>query len=277
MSLKAGTLYIVATPLGNPGDLSLRAREVLGAVSGILAEDTRRSGRLLAECDIKAPPFTSLHEHNEAQRLEQVMGWLEEGKDLALISDAGTPLMSDPGYLLVRECRERGLKVKPIPGPSAVLTALSASGLPPYPFAFLGFMPRKASEQKKIFAQFAEISISLVYFDRKDRVHDSLKSAFEELGPRPACLARELTKDYEEFISFNLKGYNDISRELLGEITIVIGPPEKIKSDYGEMISLLTEEMAEGGKPRLIARRVSEALFGWSSKEIYDEMQKLKE
>ena len=164
MSSSSGILWIVATPLGNPGDLSPRARETLGGVDGILAEDTRRTGLLLARCGILAPPLTSLHDHNEDDRLSRVLAWLREGKSLALVSDAGTPLLSDPGFRLVRACREAGISVSPVPGPSAPLAALSACGLPPHPFVFLGFVPRQQAERRSLFTVFAGVTATLVFF-----------------------------------------------------------------------------------------------------------------
>jgi len=147
-----GTLFIVATPLGNTEDLSPRARRVLAAADAVLAEDTRRSGLLFQRLGLTARRFLSFHDHNEAQRLPQVLAWLAEGQSLALISDAGTPLLSDPGFRLVRAAREAGHAVVPVPGPSAPVTALSACGLPPQPFVFLGFLPRKPGEVRKTLA-----------------------------------------------------------------------------------------------------------------------------
>ena len=188
MSLSSGRLWVVATPLGNPGDLSPRARETLAAVDGVLAEDTRRAGLLLSRCGVSAAAFTSFHEHNEEARLPQALGWLKEGKQLALVSDAGTPLLSDPGYRLVRACREAGIRVSPLPGPSAPAAALSASGLPPYPFVFLGFPPRKQSEREAFFLPYARLSATVVFFERKDRLAATLETLFRLFGPREARL-----------------------------------------------------------------------------------------
>ncbi|MCL1939954.1 MAG: 16S rRNA (cytidine(1402)-2'-O)-methyltransferase [Desulfovibrionaceae bacterium] len=269
MSSKPGTLWIVATPLGNPGDLSPRAGQVLASVSGILAEDTRKTGSLLARCGVKAPAFTSFHDHNEEARLPQALAWLKEGKSLALVSDAGTPLLSDPGYRLVRACRNEGIPVSPIPGPSAPLAALSASGLPPYPFAFLGFAPRKKAEREAFFAPWAAIAATLVFFERKDRLAETLDSAFRALGRREACLARELTKQYEEFLFFVLGEHNPLP-ELLGEITVVLGPPdERSRSTMDEVETVLREESARGGRMKEVAARAQTRLRGWSAKELY--------
>lgn len=268
----------MATPLGNPGDLSPRAREVLGGADRILAEDTRRAGQLLARCNIAPPAFTSLHEHNEEARLPQLLAWLKEGKSLALVSDAGTPLMSDPGYRLVRACRREGLRVSPVPGPSAPVAALSASGLPPHPFAFLGFLPRKKWERKRLFASFADNSLTLVFFERKDRLAESLSDAFEVLGPREACIARELTKTFEEFLFFPLEEFESQAEGLLGEITVLLGPPpHDAQSSLDEVDAVLREETSRGGKPREQARRAQSRLRGWSGKELYQRLQRGEE
>ena len=278
MSLNSGRLWIVATPLGNPGDLSPRARETLGAVDGILAEDTRRAGMLLSRCGVVPPAFTSFHEHNEESRLPQALGWLREGKSLALVSDAGTPLLSDPGYRLVRACREAGIAVSPLPGPSAPVAALSASGLPPHPFVFLGFPPRKTAEREEFFSPYARLNATLIFFERKDRLAATLETAFRLLGSRQACIARELTKTYEEFISFSLEKHAELPREMLGEITLLVGPPlEESRTEAGDLDRLIQEESVRGGKPRDVARRVQERAHGWTGKEIYRYMRELDE
>ena len=274
MSSNLGKLWIVATPLGNPGDLSPRAREVLGAVDGILAEDTRRAGILLARCGVSAAAFTSFHEHNEEERLARALAWLREGRELALVSDAGTPLLSDPGYRLVRACREEGIRVSPLPGPSAPVAALSASGLPPHPFVFLGFAPRKTAEQEAFFMPYARLCATLIFFERKDRLAATLKTAFRLLGPRQACIARELTKTHEEFILFALERHGELPEKMLGEITVLVGPPlGDTRTAVGELDRLIAEEAGRGGKPRDIARRVQMRASGWSGKEVYGRMR----
>ena len=275
MSSNSGTLWIVATPLGNPGDLSPRAREVLESADGILAEDTRRAGLLLSRCALAVTaPFTSLHDHNEEARLPQVLEWLHAGKNLALISDAGTPLLSDPGYRLVRACRAAGIRVSPVPGPSAPLAALSASGLPPQPFVFLGFLPRKRSEQEAVLKSYAALPVTLVLFERKDRLAATLAVAAAVLGPREGCIARELTKTYEEFLLFSLDDLSTLPEDLLGEITVIIGPPSGAERDTKETVRALIEaEKAGGLRDKEAARRVKEQVRGWSGKEIYQLMQ----
>lgn len=277
MSSNSGTLWIVATPLGNPGDLSARARTVLSAVSGILAEDTRRAGALLARCGLVPPPFFSFHDHNEEARLPLVLARLQEGRDLALISDAGTPLLSDPGYRLVRACRDAGIRVSPVPGPSAPVTALCASGLPPYPFAFLGFAPRKEAEREAFFAPYAALPLTLVFFERKDRLAATLAEARALLGAREVCIARELTKEHEEFLFFRLEDCAALPETLLGEITVILGPPEQAMRSADDVAdAVLAAESAAGGGAREAARRAQARLRGWTRKELYQRLQALR-
>lgn len=270
MSSKLGKLWVVATPLGNYGDLSPRAREILSTVDRLLAEDTRKTGRLLSDCHIDAPPMTSFNDFNEESKLQGIVELLSEGKHIALVSDAGTPLLSDPGYLLVRQCHVLGIPVSPIPGPSAVITALSASGIAPLPFVFLGFPPRKENDISRFFAPYAHLSVTLIFFERKDRLKTTLDIALNQLGGRQGCIARELTKTYEEFIPFTLGEHDDASHNLLGELTIIIGPPDKLEKISLEQLQLLlAQEQTKGGKPKEIAKRVAEIATGWTTKEIY--------
>ena len=270
MPLNANRLWIVATPLGNPGDLSPRAREVLARADLVLAEDTRRTARLLRECGIETRRLLSFHDHNETERQEGVLRLLREGQCVALVSDAGTPLLADPGYRLVRACRKEGLAVSPLPGPSAPVTALSAAGIPPLPHSFLGFLPRDASGRDALFTAFAHVPGALIFFERKDRLKESLAQAARILGPRELAVCRELTKEHEEFIVGRLEESDQLPDELLGEITVVVGPPEHTeRTPRAEVLLLANTELAQGGKPRQVARRVQDAVRGWSGKEIY--------
>jgi len=270
MPLSMNRLWIVATPLGNPGDLSPRAREALTAADLVLAEDTRRTARLLRECGIEARRLLSFHDHNEAERQEGVLRLLREGRCVALVSDAGTPLLADPGYRLVRACRKEGLAVSPMPGPSAPVTALSAAGIPPLPHSFLGFLPRDAAGRDALFAAFAHVPGALVFFERKDRLKESLAQASRLLGPREVAVCRELTKEHEEFIVGRLEDDALLPDELLGEITVVVGPPEWAeRTPRAEVLLLAREALAQGGKPRQVARRLQEATRGWNGKELY--------
>lgn len=270
MPLNVNRLWIVATPLGNPGDLSPRAREVLASADLVLAEDTRRTARLLRECGIETRRLLSFHDHNETERQEGVLRLLREGQCVALVSDAGTPLLADPGYRLVRACRKEGLAVSPLPGPSAPVAALSAAGIPPLPHSFLGFLPRDASGRDALFTAFAHVPGALIFFERKDRLKESLAQAARILGPRELAVCRELTKEHEEFIVGRLEDSAQLPDELLGEITVVVGPPEHTqRTPREEVLELANAELAQGGKPRQVARRVQDAVRGWSGKEIY--------
>jgi 16S rRNA (cytidine1402-2'-O)-methyltransferase len=268
----------VATPLGNPGDLSPRAAEVLASAGLVLAEDTRRAGLFFKRHAITPARVVSFYEHNEAERAPAVLAALRAGTSVALISDAGTPLLSDPGYRLVRACRQEGIAVSPVPGPSAVLAALSASGLPPHPFVFLGFLPRKEGDQRRLLGEYARVRATLVLFERKDRLRRTLETAFEVLGPRELCLARELTKVHEEFIVGRLDRWDQVPETLLGELTVVVGPPEVEAATGGEaLLEVVREEAAAGGKPREVVRRVLARTSGASAKDIYDELKRLQD
>ena len=190
-SSRQATLLIVATPLGNSGDISPRAAGVLAAAGVVLAEDTRRTGMLLRTLGVTARRLLSFHEHNEEARLPQVLAILGEGSDVALVSDAGTPLLADPGYRLVRAAREAGFAVSPVPGPSAVPAALSAAGIAPYPFSFLGFLPRATSQARATLARFGAAGATLVFFERKTRLAETLAVALETLGDRDCVICRE--------------------------------------------------------------------------------------
>ena len=273
MPLISPRLWVVATPLGNPGDFSPRAREILAGADVILAEDTRRAARFCAEHDIPARRFLSFFEHNEEKRTEEALCLLKEGRSLALISDAGTPLLADPGYRLVRACRREGIAVSPLPGPSAPAAALSAAGIPPLPYTFLGFLPRDAAGRKALFSAFAAMPGSLVFFERRDRLKASLAAAHEILGPRELAICRELTKTHEEFILTRLEWAAELPEELLGELTIVIGPPERVERLPEREIRRLIAAAPAGErrrlKPRERARRLQDAAPGWSVKELY--------
>ena len=275
MSSNSGKLWIVATPLGNPGDFSPRARDAVANADMVLAEDTRRSGILLKACGITAKRFTSLHDHNEAARIPSLVKELQDGAVAALVSDAGTPAISDPGFLLVRACREAGIDVSPIPGPSAPVAALAASGFPPLPFVFLGFAPRGEGDIRKWFTPFASLPATLIFFERKDRLTSTLALAREILGSRAVCIARELTKTYEEFIYFDLADPMP-ERELLGELTILLAPPRERRCSEQDVLSRIRacKEECPAGKPKDIARLVHEIVSGWNVKDIYALMQK---
>lgn len=212
----SGKLLVVSTPIGHLDDLSPRARAALESADRVACEDTRVTGRLLAHVGIKKP-LVSLHEHNEHRRVPQLMEALEAGETIALTSDAGTPLVSDPGFLLVREAASRGLRIEPIPGPSAILAGLVASGLPPYPFTFAGFPPPKGGKRRTFYGRFADLGHTLIVFESPHRILKSLADAVEALGDRSAAVGRELTKLHEEVIRGTL---SEILAELEGRDSI---------------------------------------------------------
>ncbi len=270
MSISAN-LWVVATPLGNPGDLSPRAHNVLETVDIVLAEDTRRAGLLCKRCGIDVRRFMSFHDHNEDDKLKEVLKLLKNGHTFALISDAGFPLIADPGYKLIRACRAERISVSVVPGPNAAVTALAGSGIPPQPFAFLGFLPRSKAGKEKTLTPFAALQITLVFFERKDRLAETLNVAYNVLGSRELCIARELTKTYEEYRIGRLGDGTSLVEELLGEITVVVGPPEagSTTTDRETVLAVIEDERRFGGSPRDMARRVQFRTYGWTVKAIY--------
>ncbi|TWH16781.1 16S rRNA (cytidine(1402)-2'-O)-methyltransferase [Pseudoxanthomonas taiwanensis] len=224
--MPAATLHVVATPIGNLGDLSPRAQQVLREVAAICAEDTRRSGQLLAHFGISTP-LVALHEHNEPQMAERLVARLLAGESLALVSDAGTPLVSDPGFRLVRAARAAGVKVSPVPGPSALIAALSVAGLPSDRFAFEGFLPAKASARRERLAALAGEPRTLVFYESSHRIEESLADLRQAFGEeRPAVLARELTKLFETALDGTLaelhRRVQDDPDQRKGEFVLVV-------------------------------------------------------
>ncbi len=224
----SGRLTVVATPIGNLADLSERARTALEAADIIACEDTRRTGALLEHLGFKKR-MISLHEHNERDRLPVLVSDLEAGRSIVLVSDAGTPLLSDPGYLLVRECAALDIRVEAVPGPSAVLAALVVSALPPYPFTFAGFAPPKTGKRRSFFERFSVLGHTLVFFESPHRLIPSLEDALAVLGDRPAAVGRELTKLHEEVVRGSLGDVVERLREKKprGEYVIVLGAGPK--------------------------------------------------
>ncbi len=259
------TLYVVSTPIGNLADLSPRAADTLRSVRRILAEDTRRTRVLAAHAGAQAS-LVSLHEHNEAERTGKILEWLAAGEDLALVTDAGTPLVSDPGGRVVRAVAEAGFEVVPIPGPSAVLAALVGSGLPSGRFAFLGFAERKGGARRELLERVAGSRETVVLFESPNRLAPLLEDLAQACGRgRAVAVARELTKVHEEFFRGTLEEaiayYRD--RPARGEVTVVVAPAEDaaVRGDRTEAVRLLAEELlALGGKPSEVARKVAERL-----------------
>lgn len=226
------SLAIIATPIGNLKDLSTRARETLQSVDFVLCEDTRRARKLKTHAGFTAP-LISFHEHNERTRIKKILTFMEGGKKFALISDAGSPLLSDPGLMLIRAMIERDLQLTYIPGPSAVTTALVVSGLPPQPFSFVGFLPSQQSRRIETLQKLLRIpDHTIVLFESPDRVLGLLREIGETLGNRKAAVCRELTKLHEEVLRGDISSLlAELSgRKLQGEFTLVIAPGETLES-----------------------------------------------
>src|SRR5437588_4080736 len=241
-------LYLVATPIGNLEDITLRALRNLKEVDLIACEDTRHTQKLLNHYDI-AKTLISYHEHNEMTRSPELLIKLEQGAKIALVSDAGMPLVSDPGYRLVTLCVRHKVPVIPVPGPSALLAALAASGLPNEEFLFVGFLPARSSERRRALEHLRIENRTIVLYEAPHRIDSSIADALEILGDRPACLAREVTKLHEEFLRGKL---SDLSASLKerparGEITLLIGPPEasdfRAQADSAQSLSDRVEEL----------------------------------
>jgi 16S rRNA (cytidine1402-2'-O)-methyltransferase len=218
-----GKLFIVGTPIGNLEDITLRAVRVLREADVVAAEDTRRTGVLLAHFDIRKP-MVSCHEFNEARRAAGLLQKLRDGAQVAMVSDAGMPTLSDPGLRLVRAALEAGIAVEIVPGPSAITAALAGSGLAAEPFLFYGFLPHKSTQRRKVLATLAPLPWTLIFFESPHRVMKSLTDLREVLGNRHIVLARELTKKFEEFARGDLDGLLKMleNRVVKGEITLVI-------------------------------------------------------
>ena len=270
--MQVGTFYVVATPIGNLADLTERAKQVLTSVDVIACEDTRHTAKLLQHLGLRKP-LLSVHEHNERERVEQIARHLEQGQSMALVSDAGTPLISDPGYPLVQALRARGLNVSPIPGVSAIITALSAAGLPTDRFTFEGFLPHKSgAKREKLLAQEQEAR-TLVYYESKHRILDTLDVMADVFGAeRQACVARELTKTFETFYHGTLP---DILSQLQadadqqkGEFVVMIAgnpnPAPASEVDSNKLFRLLLAELP----PKKAAAIIAD-LTGENKKELY--------
>jgi 16S rRNA (cytidine1402-2'-O)-methyltransferase len=263
-----GTLYIVATPIGNREDITLRALRLLREVSLIAAEDTRHTGRLLTHYEIDTP-LISYHEHNKLTRLDTVLRALETG-DVALVSDAGTPGLSDPGYKLVCAAIARNVPIVPVPGPSALTTALVVSGLPTDAFVYLGFLPRRSTRRRRLLAEWADERRTLVAFETPHRLADALDDISTVLGDRQIVVARELTKLHEEIWRGPVSEARDhFAGETRGEITLVIaGDSTPREWDEHEVRDKVAHMMDEGLSHRQAVKQVAEA-SGWSRRSVY--------
>ncbi len=229
-----GTLFIVSTPIGNLDDVTYRALRVLREATLVAAEDTRRTAKLLTHFDIRTPT-TSFYEHNEREKLPRLLERLAAGDNIALVSDAGTPGISDPGYRLVKAAAEAGFRVEAVPGASAILAALVASGLPTHAFTFAGFPPARARARDRWFGALVDRPETLVFFEAPHRMRQTLESALRVLGDRPAAVCRELTKVHETLVRGPISSILASLDEPRGEFTVVIGPAEADQEDAPEL------------------------------------------
>jgi 16S rRNA (cytidine1402-2'-O)-methyltransferase len=278
---ESGVLYVVATPIGNLDDISARALQILRAAHLIAAEDTRHSGRLLAHFGIEKP-LISLHEHNEQSRIPRILSELQAGNNIALISDAGTPLISDPGFLLLRSIRELGLKVIPIPGPSSVLAALSVAGLPTNRFAFEGFLPAKSQARRERLKLLKNSRYTMIFFESSHRIRASLEDMSELLSKnRKALLARELTKFFEQSHYADLAELCVWLREddnrCKGEFVIVVEGADSLTAEQTELqegegiLQILLDEL-----PLKQAVKIAGKITGLNKNKLYELALSLK-
>jgi len=272
MTMSTGTLYIVATPLGNLEDITLRAIRVLREVSVIACEDTRRTVKILNRYEVRTPLFI-YHEYNKVRAGVSILRRLRDGESVALVSDAGTPAISDPGYELVREAIGGGVPIEVVPGPSALIAALVVSGLPTDHFTFEGFLPARREKRRKAMQKLATEKRTMIFYESPQRLTSFLREAAEVFGDRRACVVRELTKIHEEILRGTLPELDaEISRResVLGEITIVIGGGEKtVELSVEEIVKAALEDAS--GSSRDLAREIAERT-GLSRKEVYAEI-----
>jgi len=264
-------LYIVPTPIGNLSDITLRAIEVLKSVDCIAAEDTRHSGILLQHLDAKAP-MIALHDHNEQQRASVLIEKIKQGQSVALISDAGTPLISDPGYHLVKLCRDAGVKVVPLPGPCAAITALSAAGLPTDRFVFEGFLPAKEKGKEDRLQALVEESRTMVFYESPRRVIDTLTTMLNVLGDRQIVTARELTKTFETIhalpLSEMIEWLQEDDNRTRGEFVLMVAGKtdveEELSAEATRTLLLLMKEL-----PLKKAAALTAEIYGLKKNALY--------
>jgi 16S rRNA (cytidine1402-2'-O)-methyltransferase len=257
--VEPGVLYVVSTPIGNLGDITARAAAILAQVDEILAEDTRTTRVLLEHLGVRTP-LRALHEHNEAAQAASIVARLQGGASAALVSDAGTPLVSDPGERVLRAAIAADVRVVPVPGASAVLAALTAAGLPAVPFTFLGFVPRRSGERRDFDTQVRESACTTVCFESPHRVVETLtRWQASGMAERPVVVARELTKHYETFVRGTIAEVAAYLEEHAprGEIVLVVGAaPAAAAPDETDLVALVATWRAEGAVPRTIQQRL---------------------
>ena len=277
------TCYVIATPIGNLQDMTPRAVEVLGSVSAIFAEDTRVSARLLVHFGISCP-LISLHEHNEMSRVEKIKSFLEAGESVAIISDAGTPLISDPGFTVVRHLREEGFTVVPIPGVSAIITALSVAGIPTDRFTFIGFLPSKKGQRRTELSTLSHVTHTQIFYESSHRILAMLEDLQEIFGEsRAIFVGREMTKRFEDYRYGTVKElhahYLVHEGEVRGEFVVVTSGVEKREEentsglDVSQLLQVLLAEKLPLKQISLILHKVT----GRAKNELYQELLALKD
>ena len=270
-----GTLFIIGTPIGNLEDLSFRAVRVLREADRIACEDTRHTRHLLDHYGIDRP-LVSYHEHNERERTAELLRELEEGRNVALVSDAGTPLIADPGYRIVHAARERGIPVVPIPGASAIMAALSAGGLATDAFLFVGFLPAKAGARKRALESWQSLEATLVCYEAPHRVVETLRTIAEVDAARRVVVARELTKLHEEFLEGTAASIADTLEArpaIKGEFTILIARAEPALPGDETNIEAEVAALVASGTPRMDALKAVARKFGLSKREVYKRVE----
>lgn len=265
-----GNLYLVSTPIGNLKDISFRALEVLKTVSIIVAEDPRVTQKLLHHFQISTP-VRSYHQHNESEQVKRIVELLTEG-DVALVSDAGTPLISDPGQLLVAEAVKFGVKIIPIPGPTALISALIMTGFNCDKFVFGGFLPKKTNQKIELIKNLSVVNLPAIYYENPSRLSDSLEVFLETLGERQVAIVREITKLYEQIFRGTLTEAVAWAQaqSKLGEVVIIVNSKEMVKKAFleNEVKTLLRDELQAGTRLKLAAKNISK-LTGWKTDEVY--------
>jgi 16S rRNA (cytidine1402-2'-O)-methyltransferase len=266
-----GKLYLVATPIGNLEDISARALRILREAALIAAEDTRHTKILLKHYGIEAQ-LISYFEHNKIHKLDLILEKLSSG-DVALVSDAGTPAINDPGYELIKSALASGFDVVPVPGPSALISALIASGLPTDSFTYLGYLPHKSGERRKALTQVAELPYTLIFLESPHRIVDALEDLRAQLGDRQICVAREMTKLYEEFWRGSISGAAAYfsSQQPRGEFTLVVAGRSKVESQMWaeeDLRAAIQKELEQQKSAKEISAQLAE-VSGWNKKDVY--------
>ncbi len=276
-NMSTGTLYIVATPIGNLEDMTFRAVRILREVDLIAAEDTRHSRKLLTHFGISTP-LSSYFDHNKKLKGKQLLEKLQQGLSIALISDAGTPCISDPGFQLVRDAAALGIPVVPVPGACGAVAALSASGLPSDTFAFQGFLPNRGGKRREYLSALREEGRTLIFHEAPTRLMAALADMFEILGDREVVVAREITKMFEEFLRGRVSEILSVleDRQVKGEIVLLVAPPEKSVKNNDDSVDQLLDWYIKGEKMSLkdAVRRVS-LETGAARSRVYDMALKL--